>query len=232
MIPSFAFHEKESSRVRQARLPAQWIKRRFLRRSARKDPLVLGRSFGVDEQRRKWLIAEKAKENIWKEGMKITGVEVPSFEQVIDGQMHHPTRKGSGYFGAVPIRDGKFIYCREEERFNGATFFSFLKKSGRARCHTGHHVVLILDNIKYHVKLHFNWRKKSQEHLTSEFTPPYSPELSSTERVWLTRRMGTHNRYFPTLTAVISSVENVFNHWQHQKLCFTKVVRNIVCGRV
>src|SRR5208337_5310152 len=37
--------------------------------------------------------------------------------------LHHPTRKGIGYFGAVRIRDGKFIYCREEESFNGETFF-------------------------------------------------------------------------------------------------------------
>lgn len=27
--------------------------------------------------------------------------------------LHHPTRKGIGYFGAVRIRDGKFICPRE-----------------------------------------------------------------------------------------------------------------------
>jgi transposase len=129
--------------------------------------------------------------------------------------LHHPTRKGIGYFGAVRIRDGKFIYCREKESFNGETFFSFLKQVGRVSCHAGRHVVLILDNVKYHhAKLHLHWREKSREHLTLAFMPPYSPELNPIERVWkLTRRMATHNRYFPTLTAVISSVENVFSHW-------------------
>jgi len=32
--------------------------------------------------------------------------------------LHHPTRKGIGYFGAVRIRDGKFVYSREVHRFN------------------------------------------------------------------------------------------------------------------
>jgi transposase len=129
--------------------------------------------------------------------------------------LHHPTCKGIGYFGAVRIRDGKFISCREEESFNGETFFSFLKQVRRVSCHAGRHVVLILDNVKYHhAKLHLLWREKSREHLTLEFLPPYSPELNPIERVWkLTRRMATHNKYFPTLTAVISSVENVFSHW-------------------
>ena len=32
--------------------------------------------------------------------------------------LHHPTRKGIGYFGAVRIRDGKFVY--RSNRFTGA----------------------------------------------------------------------------------------------------------------
>jgi transposase len=128
--------------------------------------------------------------------------------------LHHPTCKGIGYFGAVRIRDGKFIYCREEESFNGETFFSFLKQVRRVSCHAGRHVVLMLDNVKYHAKLHLHWREKSRAHLTLEFMPPYSPELNPIERVWkLTRRMATHNKYFPTFTAVTLSVENVFSHW-------------------
>ena len=30
---------------------------------------------------------------------------------------HHPTRKSVGYFGAVRLRDGKFIFARELNRF-------------------------------------------------------------------------------------------------------------------
>lgn len=130
---------------------------------------------------------------------------------------HHPTRKGIGYLGAVRIRDGKFIDHREEDRFNGETFFSFLKQIRRASCHSGRHVVLILDDVRYHhAKLHLVWREKHRDSMTLTFMPPYSPELNPIERVWkLTRRMANHNRYFQTLNAVISSVENVFDKWHY-----------------
>lgn len=41
--------------------------------------------------------------------------------------LHAPTRKSVGYFVAVRLRDGRFQYCRETGRFNGETFFAFLK---------------------------------------------------------------------------------------------------------
>jgi hypothetical protein len=36
---------------------------------------------------------------------------------------HAPTRKSVGYFGAVRLRDGKFLFRRESGRFNAETFF-------------------------------------------------------------------------------------------------------------
>lgn len=41
--------------------------------------------------------------------------------------LHHPSRDGVGYFGAVRIRDGKFVYSHEEKRSNAMTLFTFLK---------------------------------------------------------------------------------------------------------
>jgi secreted PhoX family phosphatase len=41
---------------------------------------------------------------------------------------HHPTRRAVGYFGAVRLRDGRFLYQRESQRFNGSTFFGFLRQ--------------------------------------------------------------------------------------------------------
>jgi len=40
---------------------------------------------------------------------------------------HHPTRKSVGYFAAVRLRDGQFLFRREAGRFNGETFWEFLK---------------------------------------------------------------------------------------------------------
>jgi transposase len=130
--------------------------------------------------------------------------------------LHHPTRDGIGYFDAVRIRDGKFVYGREEERFNADTFFTFLKKLRRVACHAGRRVVLIVDNVRYHhASLHRKWRNKCQKRFVLLFMPPYSPELNPIERVWkLTRRKATHNRYFSTRDAVGNSVEIVLDDWR------------------
>jgi transposase len=140
--------------------------------------------------------------------------------------LHHPTRKSVGYFGAVRIRDGKFVYRREADKFNGETFFSFLKYLRQISSHSGRRVVLIVDNVRYHhAQLHAEWRLDCHKKFALEFMPPYSPELNPIERVWkITRRKATHNRYFPKLEDVINAVESVFDRWRHgseilRKLC-------------
>ncbi|MGH8657739.1 MAG: hypothetical protein ACREV4_04440, partial [Gammaproteobacteria bacterium] len=42
--------------------------------------------------------------------------------------LHYPTRESVGYFGAVRLRDGKFVFRRETDRFNGQSFFDFLRQ--------------------------------------------------------------------------------------------------------
>ena len=130
--------------------------------------------------------------------------------------LHHPTRGGVGYFGTVRLRDGKFIFQREDMVFNSETFFNFLKQLRKASCHSGRRVVVLLDNAKYHHgNLHKGWRNSALPGFAVEFLPPYSPELNPIERVWkLTRRKGTHNQYFPALAAIAERVEEVFEAWQ------------------
>src|SRR5258705_9082542 len=45
---------------------------------------------------------------------------------------HPPTRKSVGYFAAVRLRDGKFLFRREIGRVNGETFWELLKCSGKS----------------------------------------------------------------------------------------------------
>jgi transposase len=129
--------------------------------------------------------------------------------------LHHPTRRSVGYFGAVRLRDGKLVYRREDDSFNAESCFQFLKQlravSGRA-CRR---VVVIIDNVRYHhATLHKEWRQSMEPGFKLEFLPPYSPDLNPVERVWkLTRRLATHNRYFPTLENIVMAVENIFNQW-------------------
>src|SRR5438309_8007017 len=47
---------------------------------------------------------------------------------------HHPTRKSVGYFAAVRLRDGAFLFRRETGRCNGETFWEFLKVFWGSQC--------------------------------------------------------------------------------------------------
>ncbi len=139
---------------------------------------------------------------------------------------HAPTRKKVGYFGAVRVRDGKFCFKREEEKFNGQTFFSFLKKLHQISGKSGRHVYVVLDNARYHhAKLHKPWREIWAENFTLVFLPAYSPDMNTIERVWkYTRRLRVHNRYFKNLDELKTVIEKQFCSWKKpneslRKLC-------------
>lgn len=131
--------------------------------------------------------------------------------------LHAPTRKGVGYFGAVRLRDGLLIAVREPERFNAVTCHQFLRTVWRVAAPSRRRVVVIADNVSYHhARLHVTWCADRAPRFRLDFLPPYSPELNPIERVWkLTRRLACHNRYFPTLDALITRVEHQFATWRH-----------------
>src|SRR5579863_1178024 len=128
---------------------------------------------------------------------------------------HHPTRCSVGYFGAVRLRDGLFFRRRETDRFNGQTFWQFLKDLNETSRVEGRRVVIISDNAKYHhARLHAAWREQMAPGFELDFLPPYSPELNPIERVCkLTRRLCLHNRYFGFLDSVVDAVEDQFQQW-------------------
>ncbi|WP_321471532.1 IS630 family transposase [uncultured Paludibaculum sp.] len=129
--------------------------------------------------------------------------------------LHHPTRRSVGYFGAVRLRDGRFFYRRENDRFNAVSFWAFMKDLRRASRGRGRRVVVITDNAKYHhARLHKQWRFAQEEQFALDYLPPYSPDLNPIERVWkLTRRLCLHNWYFPGLDEVVAAVESKFEEW-------------------
>jgi len=92
---------------------------------------------------------------------------------------HHPTRKSVGYFAAVRLRDGQFLFRREVGRFNGETFWEFLKVFREVSAVPGHRVLAISDNAQYHrSKLHLEWRDQQAPEFGLDFLPPYSPDLN------------------------------------------------------
>ena len=129
--------------------------------------------------------------------------------------LHHPTRQSVGYFGAVRLRDGKFVFSRETNRFDAQTTWRFLDLLRQRSRRAGRAVALIIDNAKYHhANLHRTWRQEQAPDFVLDYLPPYSPDLNPIERVWkLVRRLRLHDEYFPTLQAVIDAVENQFVKW-------------------
>lgn len=129
--------------------------------------------------------------------------------------LHHPTRKSVGYFGAVRLRDGQFVYAREADRFNGQTFWDFMRLLQERSRQEGRRVVVISDNAKYHhAKMHQAWRGAQAPDFALDHLPPYSPDLNPIERVWkLTRKLCLHDQYFPTLDSVIVAGEKEFTAW-------------------
>jgi hypothetical protein len=60
--------------------------------------------------------------------------------------LHAPTRKSVGYFGAVRLRDGRFVFRLETGKFNGPSFLQFLQQLRSTSRGTRRRVVVITDN--------------------------------------------------------------------------------------
>ena len=129
--------------------------------------------------------------------------------------LHAPTRKSIGYFGAVRLRDGKFVSRKESTVFDAATTWAFLKQLRHASSRAVRRVVVILDNASFHhARLHRAWRERCAGRFDLFYLPPYSPDLNPCERVWkLTRRLRTHNRYFALLNEIRVEVSTQFLAW-------------------
>jgi len=131
---------------------------------------------------------------------------------------HNPVRKSVKYYGAVRLRDGKFVYQREMNMFNGDGYFAFLKYLRKITAPSSKKTIVLADRAPYHrARIHKDWRDACSDKFSQELLPPYSPELNSIERVWkFTRRTCTHNRYFPATDDIVAVVEPQFDQWRHR----------------
>ena len=135
-----------------------------------------------------------------------------------------PTRKSKSVFGAVKTGNGRFIY-QFSDVFNAVTFKEFIQEVVLHR-QDEKVLLLILDNSRYHhAKMLHPWLEEHKNEIQLLFLPPYSPDLNSIERVWkLTRKLCTHNRYFPSLEDLFTAISDKFEEWtkpneQLRKLC-------------
>jgi transposase len=107
-------------------------------------------------------------------------------------------RKTAHVFGAVTLDDAEFTY-RFATVFNGETFHEFLKQL--VAKYAPRKIFLIIDNGPCHWLDDAGkaWLWQNSDKIELHRLPAYSPEFNPTEGVWkVTRKMATHNRFYPT----------------------------------
>ncbi len=138
---------------------------------------------------------------------------------------HEPTRRSIALFGAVNLRQGQMhaLFC---EPFNGEAFTVFLRTLLRRRSR-GRRLLVISDNAAYHKSPPVRaFLAECQDVMRLLYLPPYSPELNPIERVWkLTRRLCTHNQYFPSLDSLRNVVSQQLRAWCRPN----EVLRRLCC---
>ena len=122
-------------------------------------------------------------------------------------------RKSIKILGANELWRARF-HCRQDTIFNADTYLSFLEQLARSYRRSG--AILIQDNASYHKDADvWKWFSSNRHWLEVHQLPPYSPEFNPTERRWQhTRKNGTHNRYFATITELVGTLSRVFGEMQ------------------
>ncbi len=137
------------------------------------------------------------------------------------GRVGHPPdvpvtgeRKSIKILGAVELQRSRFFYQRDLV-FNAQTYLAFLKHQ-IAPHYRQRGAILIQDNASYHKDgTVWTWFRENRRWLEVEPLPPYSPQFNPTERLWQhTRKNGTHNRSFLTLSELDRTLIRVFTDMQ------------------
>ena len=123
-------------------------------------------------------------------------------------------RKTAHVFGAVAVQDAAFVY-QFADVFNGHTFHEFLLTV--VERHAPRKVFMIIDNGPCHWldEAGKKWLAANHDKIELHRLPPYSPEFNPTEGVWkTTRKMATHNRFYPTVQDRDAALRQTFDQFQ------------------
>lgn len=121
-------------------------------------------------------------------------------------------RKAYKVFGLIEFFSGRLFYRGIDGKFNGASYVAFL--TGVLEQTTAP-LFLVQDGAPYHraapVKAFF---VAHHDRLHVTHLPSYSPDYNPIEFLWrATKRLATHNRYFPAFDALIGSVEEALAYF-------------------
>src|SRR5918999_5908174 len=130
-------------------------------------------------------------------------------------------RKGYKVYGAIEYFTGRLFYQGIEGRFNSESYQAFLQMIMR---HTRKHLFLIHDGARYHTSQSTQqFFETHRKRVTAHRLPSYSPDFNPIEYLWKkTKQRGTHNKYFPEFSVLITSVEEAlayFSRHADEVLC-------------
>lgn len=118
-------------------------------------------------------------------------------------------RKTAHIFGAISLEADFFWYAVSV--FNGHTFHEFLQRL--VTHYADKKVLLVMDNGPCHWldETGKRWLSENESKIQLFRLPPYSPEFNPVEGCWkATRRLATHNRYYPTVEARDAALKEAF----------------------
>jgi transposase len=125
-------------------------------------------------------------------------------------------RKTAHVFGAVNLETADFHY-RFADKFNGATFFGFLKQL--VASYHGRKIFLVIDNAPAH-RLDEEgraWLNENRSLIELHRLPPYSPEFMPVEGIWKqTRKMATHNKFHASTDERDNALRRTFRKFQRR----------------
>ncbi len=125
-------------------------------------------------------------------------------------------RKTAHIFGAVALHDASFTY-QFADVFSGRTFHQFLIRL--VERYSPKRIFLIIDNAPWH-RLDESgkiWLSKNATRIELHRLPPYSPEYMPQEGVWkATRKLTTHNRFYPTVEVRDAALRKTFKIFQER----------------
>jgi hypothetical protein len=109
--------------------------------------------------------------------------------------LHNPVKKNAKYYGAVRVRDGKFVYQRIMGMFDGDNFFTFLKYLRKITARSSKKTVILLDGAPYHrAKVHKEWRDSCSDKFCLEFLPPYRESVEIYTKKLYAQQVFSHHR--------------------------------------
>ena len=132
--------------------------------------------------------------------------------------MSNPGNKSIAYSGFLIPETGELI-VNKPGWFNYESVIQSIREFLQARpAPEGKKYCMIIDNAPWHKKALRLIVKEThpeyediREQVEFLSMPPYSPDLNPIEQVWRkTRREKTHNHYFPSISDVISTLDEYF----------------------